>query len=410
MEVQRTVKVKLDVPQDMESALFETVDQFLHCANRTSAWAWSDDPRDSNPVGVRSANEALYYPLREETDLHANLVQQGIKQAIGAVRSGITRRQKGQVTSQPTFESKSVVYDKRAATFHRDHVSLSTVEGRVECDYVLPSSKNTPHARYLLNEEYEFRTSTLHYRDGDWYLHATMQTTRSTPNSDTEHPTVLGVDFGVKHLAVASTGRFWSGSEFNHWQREYEQRRRSLQQRGTRWAHQNIQAVGRKESSRFGQLLHRVANEIVEEARSTDCSVIAIEDLTDIRTQLPQAAWHHIWAFRRLSEYITYKAKAHGITVEKVSPRKTSQQCSTCGHTVPGNRRSRDSFHCLECGYENHADYNAAKNIGFEYLRHHQTGDDGGAPAGVRLNSGLMTANGDYTPTTSPGGQSENSR
>ena len=55
-------------------------------------------------------------------------------------------------------------------------------------------------------------------------------------------------------------------------------------------------------------------------------------------------------------------------------------------------------FECLKCGYENHADYNAAKNIGLRYLRRNQTGDDGGAPVGVRLNSRTLNVNGEYEP------------
>ncbi len=66
-----------------------------------------------------------------------------------------------------------------------------------------------------------------------------------------------------------------------------------------------------------------------------------------------------------------------------------------CGFTHPDNRESED-FACLKCGYENNADYNAAKTIGLRYLRRTQTGSGGGAPVGVRLNSGTVTANGEY--------------
>jgi len=56
--------------------------------------------------------------------------------------------------------------------------------------------------------------------------------------------------------------------------------------------------------------------------------------------------------------------------------------------------RSQSTFRYLDCGYENHADYNAAKNIGVQYLHGHQTGDNGGAPVGVRLNSGILSRDG----------------
>ncbi len=97
-----------------------------------------------------------------------------------------------------------------------------------------------------------------------------------------------------------------------------------------------------------------------------------------------------------------YKAEEYGIEVEQVAPENTSRRCSHCGFTHPDNRED-EAFECLKCGYKNHADYNAAKNIGLRYLRRNQTGSDGGAPLGVRLNSGTVTVNGGYSPATASG-------
>ncbi|ERG89397.1 MAG: transposase, partial [halophilic archaeon J07HX5] len=99
----------------------------------------------------------------------------------------------------------------------------------------------------------------------------------------------------------------------------------------------------------------------------------------------------------RLYEYVEYKAAEYGITVEQVDPANTSRRCSHCGFTHPDNRES-ELFECLKCGYENHADYNASKNIGLRYLRRNQTGGDEGARIGVRLNSGMVTVNGEFSP------------
>jgi len=287
--------------------------------------------------------------------LTANLVQKGIRQAVEAVKSGVERLKDGKDTSRPTFTADTAVYDKRSATFHRDHVSLSTPDGRIECDYSLPDDADTPPMKYVTNEDYEFRRATLHRRDGDWYLHASMLKEDDT-DTTTEHRTVLGVDLGVNQLAVASTGRFWSADEFNHWKREYEQRRGDLQQCGTRAAHDAIAGVERKENGRFEIFLHRVANEIVAEAVEHDCSHIVFEDLilsaviswndpaprgaeichgltadsmTNIRENVPEATWHHLWAFRRLYEYVDYKARDQGVEAVQVDPRNTSKRCST---------------------------------------------------------------------------------
>jgi len=119
--------------------------------------------------------------------------------------------------------------------------------------------------------------------------------------------------------------------------------------------------------------------------------------------------WSHEWAVKRLYEYVAYEAHPRGITVEQGDPENTSRRCSTCGVTHPENREG-DDFECLNCGYETHADYNAAKNIGSRYLRRNQSGDDGGAPVGVRSNRGTLTANGEDAPPAWDSGQSGSPR
>jgi hypothetical protein len=51
---------------------------------------------------------------------------------------------------------------------------------RVECDYVIPTdSEGAPIGEYLLNEDYEFRMSTVQYDrpTESFYLHARMRRT-----------------------------------------------------------------------------------------------------------------------------------------------------------------------------------------------------------------------------------------
>lgn len=92
----------------------------------------------------------------------------------------------------------------------------------------------------------------LQRREGGWYLNALMRKVEADdPEPDTEYRPVLGVDVGVINIVVASTGTFWSAAKFNHWRQEYEKRRGSLQQRGTRAAYEAIEGVGRKEYDRF---------------------------------------------------------------------------------------------------------------------------------------------------------------
>jgi putative transposase len=410
MEVWRTVPVKLDVDSNDAALLRETVDEFLWAANYVVDHAWQGEYKTTSKAQLQ---EETYDEVREQTRLHANLVQNARNKAADAVQGVVARWKQDEYAGKPYFSQPTAVYDKRCATFHDEYVSLATVDGRIEVEYVLPEKgRDTPHSRYLDNDDYEVTGAELHNKDGEWFLHlrTKAEVESDTPEqATTGHSTVLGVDLGVNQLAVTSTGAFWSGHEFDHWRREYEKRRASLQQCGSRHAHENIQSVGRKETGRFKLMLHRIANGIIEEAAENGCTVIAFEELTGIRDRLSGASWGHKWAFDRLYEYVEYKAELHGIDVEQVDPENTSCRCSKCGFTHPGNRES-ESFECQKCGYENHADYNAAKNIGLRYLRRNQIGDGGGAPVGVRLNRGTLNANGAYEPPAGESGQSGSPR
>ena len=59
---------------------------------------------------------------------------------------------------------------------------------------------------------------------------------------------------------------------------------------------------------------------------------------------------------RRLEE------KAPG-RVEKIRPVYTSQRCSACGQVDADSRESQARFMCTACGFADHADVNAARNI-----------------------------------------------
>jgi putative transposase len=71
------------------------------------------------------------------------------------------------------------------------------------------------------------------------------------------------------------------------------------------------------------------------------------------------------WAFFQLRQFVGYKAALAGIPVAFVDPAYTSRTCSKCGHCHKGNRKNRNDFVCLHCGFSLPADHNAALNIKF---------------------------------------------
>ncbi len=60
---------------------------------------------------------------------------------------------------------------------------------------------------------------------------------------------------------------------------------------------------------------------------------------------------------------LEYKAADAGRELRVVAPQFTSQRCSKGEHTDEASRRSQAVFRCTACGYESHADVNAACNV-----------------------------------------------
>jgi putative transposase len=56
-------------------------------------------------------------------------------------------------------------------------------------------------------------------------------------------------------------------------------------------------------------------------------------------------------------------ALKYGITTSFIDPSYTSQMCPVCGCIEDENRPNQETFECIECGYKDNADFNAAKNI-----------------------------------------------
>ncbi|GAB7095454.1 RNA-guided endonuclease TnpB family protein [Halolamina litorea] len=402
VEVRRTVIVKLDVDDSDAALLHETVKEYLWACNYVVQDAWKDDYK---PTSKTKLHDRTYSDVREQTHLQANLVQSARNRAAEAIRGVVARWQNGKKASQPHFTTPSIRYDKRSATFHDDYVSLSTVNGRIEAEYVLPPEGNNPQTQYFRNNEYEITGATLQDSDetGTFFLHIGMKTDVESEIPDegnAEGRTVLGVDLGIEQIAVTSTGRFWNGDYLSHRRREYERVRGELQRTGTESAHRTIEQMAGRETRWVEDYLHRTSKAIVHEAVTHGCDQIAFEELTDIRDRMPGVKKFHAWAFRRLYDYVAYKAEAEAIGTTQVDPAYTSKRCSKCGTTLDKNRPSQAKFCCQKCGYEVNADYNAAKNIGFRLLHAGQKSPHGGATCHLALKSGTLNVNGGYSPAS----------
>ena len=64
-----------------------------------------------------------------------------------------------------------------------------------------------------------------------------------------------------------------------------------------------------------------------------------------------------------LKQEVEHIARKYDIAVSTVQASYTSKMCPHCGCIEDDNRKSQETFECIECGYKDNADFNAAKNI-----------------------------------------------
>lgn len=175
----------------------------------------------------------------------------------------------------------------------------------------------------------------------------------------------IGVDRNTTgHIAVVAnpdTGKIWKlGKKGLHIHEKYKNIRTSLQKQGK---YKKVKQIKNRESRIVKDLNHKISRKIVDIAIENN-SGIKLEDLTGIRENKKQRKSFryalHSWSFYQLQMFLEYKAKLHGVKIVYIDPAYTSQSCSICG--LIGNR-NRKSFKC-SCGHVDHADVNAAFNIG----------------------------------------------
>ncbi|GAB2505075.1 IS605 OrfB family transposase [Nocardiopsis aegyptia] len=174
----------------------------------------------------------------------------------------------------------------------------------------------------------------------------------------------VGVDLGIVNIATTSDGHIMAGRKLNRYRERQRRLRAKLHKKGTKSAKRLLKRQRRKESRRSRDANHVISKRIVAEAERTSRG-IALEDLTGIRRRVrqrkPQRAALHSWSFRRLGDFIAYKAKRAGVPVVFVNPAYSSRECAECAYTHRHNRISQAAFTCRSCGVVAHADRNASR-------------------------------------------------
>jgi IS605 OrfB family transposase len=291
--------------------------------------------------------------MREQTNLPA----QHVINAIAKVSEAFTRERH----KQHKFKQlSSVRYDSRTLTFTRDfREARLTVcpKGKVSGELQMP-----PAMREKLRT-WKIGSADLIFRDGEFYLHISV-------NADApevpEPSGSLGVDLGVKRVAVTSDNAFHTAKFIRHKKRAFQATRSSLQANGSRTAKRVLRRVSGRENRFVTDANHCISKSIVAHAKANGQRIV-LEDLTGIRGRARRYMARHLhgWSFAQLRSFVEYKALAAGVEVAAVNPAFTSKGCSRCLHI--GSRSNQSNFNCAHCGLRINADLNGARSVAIRH-------------------------------------------
>jgi len=188
---------------------------------------------------------------------------------------------------------------------------------------------------------------------GDWWL---CLPTIVAAEQTVAPRDAIGIDLGLKDIAVTSDGERLGAGRWTHGNAE---RLANAQRRGHK---RQAKLIHRKIKRCRTDALHKFSRSIVERYQTIIVGDVSSSKL--VKTRMAKSVLDASWSM--LKAQLQYKGEHAGRSVEVVSERNTSRTCSSCG-SLSGPKgvnglRVRE-WTCCECGDSHDRDVNAARNI-----------------------------------------------
>jgi putative transposase len=282
-------------------------------------------------------------------------------------------KRKGKAIGFPRFRSKrksrlSVRFTTGALSCEARHAVLPRIgrvklheDGRRLADLVFAGT-----ARVL--------SATVRFERGRWFASFTVDAEISRPGPRRPNA-VVGVDLGVKTLAVLSTGEEISNPQ--HLSRQPRKLRRlcramARRQGPDRRTRRNASNWWRRASAALGRAHGRVADQRRDSLHklttrlAAEFGTIVIEDLHVAGMMKNRHVARSVAdaSFGELRRQLGYKAAWHGgrlIVADRWFP--SSKTCSGCGVVKAKLPLSERTYACAACGLVLDRDFNAARNL-----------------------------------------------
>lgn len=386
METTLSVKVPIFFQSEEDiQAMVLTMDRYRDACQYVSDYIFEN----SFPLSWSYLQEELYYELRQNFDLKAQLAISVIRTTVAKYRTTKQQLSKQKVQNgfktvkgkeKPTYTKKTLDFLWHPISFKRPQVDLVRKRDFSFKNNYTELSLNTLTGRVLVKVEikgkeeffdgtWAFGTSKV-YRSGKKWFFILSVSKEIDDMASVNH--LVGIDRGIRQVVTTydeeGKTNFVNGKTISKKRKHYVDLRASLQRKGTKSAKRRIRTIGQRESRWISDVNHCLAKALV--TKYGKGTLFVLEDLVDItqdtvpKLAKSQRAEHHSWAFYDLEQKLRYKSERNQSAVITVDAHYTSQRCPKCGRINKENRIQKEHCYlCDQCSYQSNDDRVAAMNI-----------------------------------------------
>ena len=348
------------------------------CRSLKAVWDYAHGYRTTGRID-KQCELWMDKQLSKSQPLHSQSIQAVRERYFKNRKAYRALRRNGNTTAKPPHKYKrfqTTTWKKSAIRFKETSCGYSVV---------LSNGKGTPPLQIPLPKLFNLSLTpniamvNLVYTHGHYELHF-VYTTEKPDTSEADG--VVGVDIGEIHPIVSHDGqdtRIFNGRYIRSLYRlrnkvlaEFSQAISGCKRHSHRWWKLTRRKWKRikKIDDQIKDALHKHTTNFVKYCHAKGIGTIVLGDLTGIRNNIKARKKErqklHQWAFGKIAELITYKAKALGIKVKVIDESYTSQTCPKCGNRKKPNTRN----YTCPCGFKYHRDGVGAINIREKYLGH----------------------------------------
>ena len=379
----RSIKVRLNPNNKQLTKLFQ------YAGSARFAYNWAINREEENH---KQGNKFLSdMDLRKEftqlkklkeykwlNEISNNVTKQAIKDACSAYKNFF----KGQ-SKFPKFKSRKY----STPSFYQDNVKIQFTDTHVKVEAFSMSKKQNKqklnwiklYEKRKIPTDCKYLNPRFTYDGLYWYVSVSIEVDDDTENTTLPSNEGVGIDLGIKDLAVCSDKNIYKNINKTQRVKKLEKKKRRLQRsvsrrynknkKGDNYCKTNNIIKREKELLKIikhltnirQNYLHQTTSEIIKRKPSFIC----IEDLNVSgmmkNRHLSKAVQEQkFYEFRR---QIEYKAKWNNIPViiaDRFFP--SSKMCSCCGH-IKKDLKLSDRIYKCECGNIINRDFQASLNL-----------------------------------------------